>query len=284
MATREATIKSEVRHNILMPTDIDNFKNRYIEKDEKLNLSVVFPSYSIKTFDNLYYYLLERSKYIPFNPRWEMRPDYTSFDYYDTTVYWGLILYINNVACIEDFVNFTKILIPPKEIVFDLYRHKDVLPNQPISVFEDKEYTNHMIKFYKSYALSDYEYMLRTAHEALTESNKTPQYQTKQVVVKQVMESIPQSIVDDKYIDLKHIPASTNSIKLLIKGYSIPRIYGYDFILDYTPNNELKRIIWDPDRLIIDGQLVTSNMNEILRAGDKIEVSYVTTQNFKIEE
>lgn len=77
--------------NTKITTDLDNFRNRYLDVDVKNNIRVTFPSFDIRTFDRNYYTILSRSRKVDFiSPRWKMRPDFTSFDFFFLRQFTGL--------------------------------------------------------------------------------------------------------------------------------------------------------------------------------------------------
>jgi len=68
------------------------------------------------TLDKNLYYLLRYSEEVPFERQYSYRPDYLSYDYYGTTILWEMLLYVNNVFSIEDFVLDT-VVIPTLDAV-----------------------------------------------------------------------------------------------------------------------------------------------------------------------
>ena len=96
------------------PSDISNFKRRYLVKLN--NTHIVFDS---PAFDLLVRYvqiLRTNSEKVQMNDRYYMRPDYVSYDYYGTTNLSFLIMYVNNCSCA---IEFTKdiFLVPNSDVV-----------------------------------------------------------------------------------------------------------------------------------------------------------------------
>ena len=90
--------------NILNP---DFLANRY----RTTNNYFTFPSPALWTIDQNLFFLLKNSKEKKFELKYRMRPDYLSIDEYGTSILWYLILYVNNVQCIEDF-DLDTVIIP----------------------------------------------------------------------------------------------------------------------------------------------------------------------------
>jgi len=105
-------ITTETVQNIQSPLDIEKFGPRW--KTE--NNLFTFPDPNLLTLDKNLYYLLRYSEEVPFERQYSYRPDYLSYDYYGTTILWEMLLYVNNVFSIEDFVLDT-VVIPTLDAV-----------------------------------------------------------------------------------------------------------------------------------------------------------------------
>ena len=81
-------INFEASANANLSTDMDNYRNRYMEEDKELSLSVIFPGFSMTPIEKNLYLLYSNSTTVPWKDSWEMRPDYCSFDQYGTVIYW----------------------------------------------------------------------------------------------------------------------------------------------------------------------------------------------------
>jgi len=72
-----------------------------------------FPDPNLETLEKNVYYLLKNSQEIPFdNSRYKYRPDYISYDYYGTPALDKLLMFVNGIRTIEDFVSLKTIVIP----------------------------------------------------------------------------------------------------------------------------------------------------------------------------
>ena len=108
------TILQQATKNISFPLDFDNLRKRYFDYDPvNTDISVVYPSGDIPGLEVYYYMLLSTSDQYDFDPSWEMRPDYTSYDIYGTIIYWPIILHLNNIYNIEEYTQLETVFAPP---------------------------------------------------------------------------------------------------------------------------------------------------------------------------
>jgi len=92
--------------------DLDNLRGYYIDGSIPEKLNVIYPSASIEKLEDVYFRLLFESDIITFNEKWNMRPDYASYDIYGSIIYWPVLLFINNIQSIELFRNLEHIISP----------------------------------------------------------------------------------------------------------------------------------------------------------------------------
>jgi len=145
-----ASIKAEAKRNSKLNVDFDNYRNLYREVD---GLSeVIFPGFKIEPYELNMFRLLSDSKQVPFQPRWHQRPDYTSFDYYNSVIFWPIILYVNNTPSIEDYKDLDVVLIPSYDLILSLVKEKisqsEIETIVPPSTFSEKQ-----ASYYKLYPL-----------------------------------------------------------------------------------------------------------------------------------
>jgi hypothetical protein len=89
--------------------DIDNLRRKYVKKDA--DIGVYFVSPYLLGYEKYRQYLLKNSILESLNISYFYRPDYLSFDLYGSTIFWSILLFINNIPCIEEF-NVDNIYIP----------------------------------------------------------------------------------------------------------------------------------------------------------------------------
>lgn len=113
------TIDSESRQRVNLPYDIDFVGDRYRTENGIFN----FPAPSLWTIEKNLFYLLKNSTQVLLARQYYYRPDFLSYDTYNTVSLWYLLLYVNQVACIEDFTLDT-VVIPTPEAVVDICQDK----------------------------------------------------------------------------------------------------------------------------------------------------------------
>lgn len=280
----ESSIKTEASRNSKLATDLDNFRNRYSDVDSVNGIQVTFPAFDILTFEKNLFIMLNNCEKIKFKNRWYMRPDYTSYDMYGTVIYWNLIMYLNNVYTIEEFVDFDTILIPPYSTVFKLFNDrqvdKKILPLQ--ETVRENQFVN---QFYKKYPLDKLELeRLQATDELLSASNRDvfAIYNTEKV------ENITLTAthLTNKYIDLIREPSNTSSISLSLNNLSVNQRYNYDYVLKYDGNNNLRRISWKLSDIVESSgnDISYSPMSAMLRVGTVMKIKYGLSLNYRISD
>ncbi len=115
MITIDVEAKGRIRH----PIEID----RMAERLKTSSQDYTFTSPNLWVYDKYLFYMLKNSEQIDFDPKYKMRPDYLSYDYYNTVTLGQLLMYVNNVSCIEDF-NLDKVTIPSFQSIVDVCRDR----------------------------------------------------------------------------------------------------------------------------------------------------------------
>lgn len=113
------TIDQECIQRVNLPYDIDFMGDRYITE----NGYYTFPSPSLQIIEKNLFYLLKNSIEIPLLKIYHYRPDYLSYDQYNTVSLWYLLLYVNQVDCIEDFTLDT-VVVPSLSAIIDICQDK----------------------------------------------------------------------------------------------------------------------------------------------------------------
>jgi hypothetical protein len=112
-------INTESRQRIRSPIEVDNFSPRF----KTNNGLYTFTSPSLWTIEKNLFYLLKNSDEIKFDLKYKYKPSYLSYDQYNTVVLEYLLMYINNVYCVEDF-NLTTVIIPSLSSIIDICQDK----------------------------------------------------------------------------------------------------------------------------------------------------------------
>lgn len=147
------SIRAEAKRNCKLVTDVDNFRERYKDVDEENEIEVIFPAGEIYTYDKNFFMLLAKSRKVTMIPRWQYRPDYVSFDFYGTVIYWQLILFVNRIDSQEDF-KMDEVLVPALSTILQLSKSTFSLDKYKLL---DNGITSNQSRFYKIFPLDDNE-------------------------------------------------------------------------------------------------------------------------------
>jgi hypothetical protein len=280
---RSASIYQDAIRNCKISTDIETFRDRYIETDSSLGLSVTLPGFDIRTFDRNLFLLLSQCELVTFKSKWEMRPDYVSFEYYGIEIYWPLIMYVNNCFLIEEFADFESILIPQREAINELSRHRDV-DKKLLPLLEPKKENVKAIQFFKNYPYSDKLKNKKMAQAALSLSTSSETIITEPVsTIHQVEFTMDVDILSNQYIDLPHIPDSLSNLSIFYNNFRIALKYNFDYTLIATDDNELSRISWNPNHILLSRNDNDSSINSntgirrLLKLNDTLTIKYSVT-------
>ena len=158
------SIRGEAKRNAELAVDLDQFRSRYLDVTDDGEITVIFPASEIFSFEKNFFLLLSKAEKVKFIPRWHQRPDYTSYDYYNNTIFWPMILFVNRIPSAEDFRDVDYILIPPFESILQVV--KDRVTDDPISMEEEEVYSE--ARYYKIFPLDDREKRIIKAKERLS--------------------------------------------------------------------------------------------------------------------
>ncbi|MFW6242533.1 MAG: hypothetical protein ACOC2W_00070 [bacterium] len=126
------TIDHEAKRNKRLPIDIDNFSERY----KTTSGLYIFTSPDFSVLERNIYFLLVNSEEKKFNTKYKYKPSYLSYDEYGTIVLSPLLMYVNNVMCIEDF-DLKRVVVPRlsaiKEVCKDKITRRDPSDLQEIN-------------------------------------------------------------------------------------------------------------------------------------------------------
>ena len=116
-------IDQESKSRILSPLDLDNMTPRF----RTFSNLYVFSSPDLWVIEKNLFYLLSKSSLVVFDPKYKYKPSYVSYDEYGTVQLSQLIMYVNSVACIEDF-NLTQLIIPTMSAIIEILHDKIKIP------------------------------------------------------------------------------------------------------------------------------------------------------------
>ena len=243
-------------------SDIDRFRRRYAirEQDDESNtdININFISPSIVVWEKNRFYLLKHSSTKPLEPKHYYRPDYVSYNEYGSTIYWNMIMFINNIPTIEEF-NKKNILIPSLDSIISISRSA-LANNAPEQIVPLTKAPNvEIAKLYqtKRYAES------RTSDPNLVPIDRTFHFYREQNTVTSVMQAY-------QYIDLDYEPIE-DSVVVRIAGnesYLINR--DYTLVKSICKDGKRQRISWNSVKFPnLSGRLLSD-----ISPGTIIEVQY----------
>lgn len=119
-------INNEAIRQLQSPLDIEKFSERL--KTE--NNYFTFPNPNLTTIDKNLFYLLRHSEEVEFELKYKYRPDYVSYDYYNTTILWEMLMYVNSVFSVEDFY-LDKLVIPSMDAITFTLQDTFAIPDAP---------------------------------------------------------------------------------------------------------------------------------------------------------
>ena len=118
------TIDNEAAQGLRSPLDWERTGQRFKTSNELFT----FPNPNRNTVDLNLFYLLKNSTEVPFEPQYNYRPDYVSYDFYGTTALANLILYVNSIRIAEEFVDLDSLVIPAFDAIITMLQ--DNFPEQ----------------------------------------------------------------------------------------------------------------------------------------------------------
>lgn len=255
---RAITIDQEALTSSRLASDVDGFRRRYNMKEVNAaeNISVQFVSPKIICFEEYRFVLLQKSRTEILKSKYYYRPDYLSYDEYDTTNYWNLLMFINDIPTIEEF-NKDTILIPSRSAVLRITR--DTVLRDPI---HELVQTNELFipETEKLYYAPDSLPNIVDAVVQPTEYIPTNLYFYKEVFAIDVISA------KQRAVDLKFDPI-ISSISIKIENQPT-YIYGKHYLI-IKNNGKMNRLTWDPRKMVNGVGLV-----DVLVEGAKLEVQY----------
>jgi hypothetical protein len=113
------TIDQEAASRELQSIDVNYAGDRY----KTTNEIFVFPSPILELYEQHLYYLLKNSEVKDLNRKYIMRPDYLSYDEYNTTNLAHLLMFVNSVRAVEEF-NLLKVVVPTFQAIIEILKDK----------------------------------------------------------------------------------------------------------------------------------------------------------------
>ena len=265
------TIRSEVQKNVSSVLDLDSLRYRYKQEDLSIGYSVLYPGYQISSIDDNIFSLLVNASKEKFKTRWAMRPDYVSYDFYSSVVYWPFILIVNMKDSFEDFIGMDEIFVPRIRDILQVAKTRNV----GLSFVTDVNFSSDVDQnttYYKRFPFDEIEVNRVRSENDLLDSVLSSVETTSECVLKEVNEvfTLTSTDISNKYIELNNIPFNENSIVITINPFITPQSYGYDYSLKTGTQSLRNRISWsDSDVDFGDG------MENLLEVGNILNVRYL---------
>jgi len=109
-----------------MPIDFERMGKRF----KTSNVLYTFPDPNLDTLEENLFFLLRNSVELVFSPRYNFKPEYLSYDVYGTPALAPVLMFVNNIASVEDFYNLPKIVIPSLDSITTILT--DIFPEEEI--------------------------------------------------------------------------------------------------------------------------------------------------------
>jgi hypothetical protein len=258
-------IGEESRLYSVLNSDIDRYRGRYKTYEEQLDgkrISISFVTPSLTIYDRFRFYILQHSTKKHLTLKNKYRPDYVSYEEYGTTNWWTLILYINDIPCIEEF-DKDDILVPSLDCIIKLTEFYSEI--QEIKEYNSDDYNSTVKPILYSLPADNIGNLNDTIEELTTTVTKnTLDIESSRFRREEFLMDIPSLRL--RYIDLSTEPIE-NTINLTVKDKP-SFTYGKHYKLIWNGDSH-NRITWDPT--IISG----SGMIFRLKENDIIQVNYV---------
>lgn len=230
--TRQATTLSK------MFTDLDFYRRRYgLVEDNDENIVVRFVAPQICAFEEYRYVFLKNSVTKELKPNYFYRPDYVSYEEYGTTNLWSLLLFINDIATIEEF-NREFIIVPTRSVIYDI--SLDVIRREP---YKEIVPLRESIKREKARLYFNKKPIFKSQIQtpAQKEFVAADLYQNRETFVLSTINVL------QRYVDLTYEPV-IESVKLNIQNKP-NYIYGKHFSIVKGDSQLKNRLTWDPRKL-----------------------------------
>lgn len=268
------TILQESKLNSESSADLDNFRSRYIEFDLVLEQSAIYPAAELYSLEKNFYLLLAASKQVDFDVSWTMRPDYASFDQYQSVIYWPILMFVNGIDTMEQFRGMDKLYVPPIDlmirVIYDKVPRRKIerageLPRSLDPKFMRYPFDSNEIEAIKADdQLNTYNQLDGTTAETTTSTATILTEETEYF-------TLTQTDLTNMYIDLAYDPINKASISLFVDFFTVPQKYGYDYSLILNDTSTYGRISWSPSQTYGGN----GTLNNILIVGTELRVVYI---------
>ena len=254
------TIDVEAKRNINLAVDVDKHRRRLIKADG--NVSVQFVAPTITTFEKYRYFLLRNSISKTLDEKYKFRPDYLAHKEYGTVVLWPLLLFINNIASIEEF-DLDSVLVPDYSAVVRMCRFNE-LNSEPINLDDQSKEPSRKEKIVLySNTIAPNLIDQTTKTNSLTQQPEDPVFYIRRRIV------LTQVDILNESVDLAYIPI-IESVTLKIEGENFGPIYNSHYSIVERPDGQIRRLSWSNAN-----NSEGSGLSGIVTTGTVLEIQYV---------
>ena len=225
----------DAEKNILLATDPDKFRKKY--RESKNGINITFASPYFYTLEKYKFYLLRKSTSIVLEKKYYYKPDYLSYDEYGTETLWYMILYLNNVASIEQF-DILDVILPTYSAIIDIAKERvgDQINDLKDDTFVPASILNLYISKVNPKILPPGE---TEGGGEIPVIEPQALYWTRQKFEVSTAQAI------NGYVDLA-FAAIANTVQLKVE-HGGNFIYNIDYCLINSFDNSLRRISWRPE-------------------------------------
>ena len=268
----------DIVKNLNSPGNFDTLGCRYQIKDLEKDFTVIYPSYELETLDFYFFRLLFSSSVVNFKPEWYMRPDYVSYEMYNTTIFWYIILYVNFVNSIEEFKNFDKILVPNRDTISEMIADK--VPRSDIRNMEtiQPSFLLRFLKAKKDKGAGKTDSVPKNVAELMNTEKSIDSEVKRNIIETEDIYVLNSDNIKNKYVILKHEPINETSIIVNLLDLSVPLKFGYDYIVANLGNKKI--LTWN-NQFCIGGNSV---LNSVLRENSSLKVRCLTKNSSMKEQ
>lgn len=228
------TIVQEAKRDSRLVYDIDNMRRRYQSTEGDIVINFVSPYFSV--YEKYRFYLLKNSVREVLESKYYFRPDYLSYQKYNTTTLWTLLLFINDIPNIENF-NKNQVLIPTFTSILNLSRG-----NTESTKVSDLNELNKAPVARDTLNL----YTTKSTPKLIDIVDEVEPAEEVQLHYVRQKFDVTFTDVSNKYVDLGFANPIAESVELTMQGET-SFIYGVDYVLKADANDVVKRLSWKAD-------------------------------------
>ena len=247
-------IQQEARILSKSQLDIDLLRRSYVKVDSGVTVHFVSPY--LLAYEKYRHFLLANSIKKKLVPQYFYRPDYLSYDIYGTTIFWTVLLFINNVTCLEEF-KIDEVYIPTYFSISAMSELNEEEKNitDLDDIVEEKEF------WPKLYEPNNYTQYIKDS--TVSSFPNLQPYRRESFII-----SIDN--INNQYVDLNQIPV-IESIVVRLKDQVFVPLYGVHYIIKENVDGDNMTLSWSDS----DSPSGTG-MGNVILLNTILEVQYQT--------